>query len=91
MSGPTVCLFIIPFLGCNKTWIIVLSIASMTIYGFTTAGEYPIISEFAQDFAGTTFGVANTFGSAGGFMAPNIIGLILGSNVLIHLFIKSKI
>ena len=84
MSGPVVCLFIIPFLGYNKTWIVVLSIASMTIYGLITAGEYPIISEFAQDFSGTTFGVANTFSSFGGFMAPNIIGWILESNVFIN-------
>ena len=39
------------------------------------------ISEFAQDFAGTTFGIANTFGSLSGFMAPNIIGWILEANV----------
>lgn len=81
MSGPAICLFIIPFLGCNKIWIIVLSVLSMVFFGLITAGEYPIISEFAPDFAGTTFGVATTFGSFGGFMAPNIIGWILESNV----------
>ena len=81
MAGPAICLFIIPFFGDDKTLIIVLSIASMTFLGFITGGEYPIVSEFAQDFAGTTFGIANTFGSLSGFMAPNIIGWILEANV----------
>lgn len=49
----------------------------MTFYEFTTADECPIISEFAQDFAEITFGIANTFSSFREFMGPMIIGWVL--------------
>ncbi|CAG2171314.1 unnamed protein product [Oppiella nova] len=50
---------------------------SMLSYGAVTGGEYGIIPEYALNYSGTIFGVANTLASTLGFVCPLIVGLLL--------------
>jgi len=84
LIGPAICIGLVPAMGCNSTAVVVLLVMAMLLYGFMTGGEWPIISEFAPDFAGTIFGIANIFAMCTGFVAPYIVGVLLDENVRLH-------
>ena len=81
MFGCAVCLLLVPIVGCNSNAVIALLLIGMFIYGFITGGEYGVITEYAPDFAGTVFGVANTLASATGFVGPMLVGYLLDHGV----------
>jgi len=81
MFGTAVCFILIPIVDCNKEAVISLLLVGMLLYGFITGGEYSIIPEYAPEFSGTVFGVANTMASATGFIGPLIVGLLLDAGV----------
>jgi MFS family permease len=81
MFGTAVCFVLIPIVDCDKEAVIALLLIGMFIYGFITGGEYAIIAEYAPDYSGTVFGVANTMASATGFIGPLIVGLLLDAGV----------
>ena len=79
--GPTICTLLIPQVGCDLIAVIVLLMLAMFLYGFLSGGEWPIISEFVLDYAGTVFGIANTPLMATGFIAPIIVDAFIQKNV----------
>ena len=81
MLGPAVCLAIITGMGCRSTGVVALLVTALFLYGFTTGGEFGIISEFAPDFSGTIFGIAATLSAWPAFVAPPVVGVILGDSV----------
>lgn len=83
LIGPAICIGLVPAMGCNSNAVVVLLVLAMLLYGFITGGEWPVISEFAPDFAGTIFGIANIFSMCTAFVAPYIVGVLLDENVSI--------
>lgn len=81
LIGPAICFGLVTAIPCNSTAVIALLVLAMLLYGFITGGEWPIISEFAPDFAGTIFGIANILSMCTGFVAPYIVGVLLDENV----------
>ncbi|XP_015783959.1 sialin-like [Tetranychus urticae] len=73
-------LMIISFLGNQPTIVVIVLIISMFFYGFDTGGNIPIVPEMAPKYVGTAFGFSNTLISASGFIAPALIGYILGDD-----------
>ena len=81
LIGPALCLAIITALGCRSEAVVGLMITALLLYGFMSGGEWPIVSEFAPDFAGTAFGVCATIAVWPSFVAPIVVGVILGDQV----------
>jgi MFS family permease len=81
LFGPAICIGLVPAVGCDSTAVVSLLILAMLLYGLNTGGEYPIISEFAPDFAGTVFGVAATLSIFPAFVAPYVVGVMLDEKV----------
>ncbi|CAG2104507.1 unnamed protein product, partial [Medioppia subpectinata] len=77
MFGCGLCLLLVPIVGCDGDAVIALLLISMFVYGFISGGEYGVIAEYAPDYSGTVFGVANTLASATGFAGPLIVGVLL--------------
>ena len=84
MFGSAISLLLIPTVGCNSSAVIALMLLSMLSYGAVTGGEYGIIPEYALNYSGTIFGVANTLASTLGFVCPLIVGLLLDHGVCYH-------
>ena len=80
MFGPAICLGLIPVISNNSTAVVFLLVCSMMLYGFFTAGEWTIVSEYAPNFAGTVFGFANILAFAAGVFAPYFVGILLDSD-----------
>jgi MFS family permease len=83
LIGPAICIGLVPAVGCDSNVVVVLLVLAMLLYGFITGGEWPVISEFAPDFAGTIFGIANVFAMCTAFVAPYIVGVLLDEDVSI--------
>lgn len=81
LIGPAICFGIITGMGCDSTAVVVLLITALFLYGFVTGGEFSIISEFAPDFSGTIFGIAATLSVWPAFVAPYVVGVMLGDSV----------
>ena len=82
MFGCAVCILLVPIVGCDSSAVIALLLIGMFVYGFITAGEYGVITEYAPDFSGTVFGVANTLACATGFIGPMLVGYLLEHGVI---------
>lgn len=77
LFGPALSLGLIPFIENNHILVIYLLVQAMTMYGFFTAGEWTIVSEYAPNFAGTLFGIGNILAFSMGVVAPYLVGIIL--------------
>lgn len=79
---PSVSLVMIAFassgLECNTTYVIVLLCIAMFFNGAISAGHFSSHVDLAPNFAGTLFGISNTFsGGVVGFVVPLVIGGLL--------------
>lgn len=81
LSGIIASLITVCYLGDNARLIVVCLVLSMFFYGFNLGGDVPIVPEMAPHLVGTAFGFANTLACASGFIAPALIGAILGDEV----------
>ena len=66
---------------CKSEAVVGLMITELFLYGFMTGGEFSVISEFAPDFSGTVVGIASTIALWPTFVAPYVVGVMLGDNV----------
>merc|ERR1712150_80529 len=74
--------FASPGLECNTTYVIVLLCIGMFFNGAISAGHFSSHVDLAPNFAGTLFGISNTFsGGVVGFVVPSAIGGLLGVSV----------
>jgi len=78
LFGEGICLALIPFAGCSELGVTGLLLLSMLLYGFTTGGDIPIVSELAPQYSGSIFGIVNSMSCTCGIFAPLIVGLVLG-------------
>merc|ERR1712150_192776 len=85
--------FASPGLECNTTYVIVLLCIGMFFNGAISAGHFSSHVDLAPNFAGTLFGISNTFsGGVVGFVVPSVIGGLLGVSVqTISVFMKWQI
>ena len=60
---------------------LVLIFLAITLNGGFTSGYSVNAIEIAPNFAGTVYGVLNTFGSLPGFFAPLVVGAITSEQV----------
>ncbi len=67
--------------GCDTSAVITLLLLGMFLFGAISGGEFAVIPEYAPNYSGTVFGVANTLASTTGFMGPQIVGYLLDNLV----------
>ncbi|CAG2063011.1 unnamed protein product, partial [Timema podura] len=79
--GPAVTLLLITVIGCNPVWIIVLLAINGLCMGTQYTGNSMNLIALAPNFAGTTYGLCNTFSSSVGILAPYVTGFLTKNNV----------
>ena len=84
---PSIALLMITFayqgLECNTTYVIVLLCVGMFFNGAISAGHFSSHVDLAPNFAGTLFGISNTFsGGVTGFLVPLSIGALLENKTM---------
>ena len=78
-------------LECNTTYVIALMCIGMYFNGAIAAGHFVSHVDLAPNFAGTLFGISNTFsGGVVGFLVPLVIGALL-ENEAINILTKWQI
>ncbi|KFM75673.1 Sialin, partial [Stegodyphus mimosarum] len=77
LMGPTICLVLIPAMGCNHWPVVTLIIMSMGFYGMVGGGDIPAFVDIAPELAGTIFGLANGIAGTTGFLSPLVAGIFL--------------
>lgn len=80
MMTPAICLIIITLIH-EKIIIIIIIITAMFGYGFVTGGEWTLVSDYSPNFVGSVSGFVHILGFIAGFLAPDIIGIILDSDI----------
>nr|CAD7258593.1 unnamed protein product [Timema shepardi] len=78
--GPAVTLLLITVIGCNPVWIIVLLAINGLCMGTQYTGNSMNLIALAPNFAGTTYGLCNTFSSSVGILAPYVTGFLTKNN-----------
>nr|CAD7461550.1 unnamed protein product [Timema tahoe] len=78
--GPAVTLILITVIGCNPVWIIVLLAINGLCMGTQYTGNSMNLIALAPNFAGTTYGLCNTFSSSVGILAPYVTGFLTKNN-----------
>lgn len=71
----------IPMLSGRADIIVIGLILTMFTMGAASGGDMPIVPEMAPGVVGTVFGFSNTISCASGFLAPMIIGYIIGDDI----------
>ncbi|XP_034187553.2 sialin isoform X2 [Osmia lignaria lignaria] len=74
--GPAVCLVIMTYAGCDAITAIVMLILALTFNGAACQTSLQNHQDLAPNFAGSLYGIMNTFGSFPGFIIPPIIGAL---------------
>ncbi|XP_063236034.1 sialin-like isoform X2 [Bacillus rossius redtenbacheri] len=78
--GPAVTLVLITLIGCDPVWIIVLLALNGLCMGTQYTGNSMNLIALAPNFAGTTYGLCNTFSSTVGILAPYVTGFLTNGN-----------
>ncbi|XP_053204770.1 sialin-like isoform X2 [Panonychus citri] len=81
LLGLVIGLTLITYLGDKPTLAVITLIVTMFFYGFDSGGDAPMVPEMAPNLVGTAFGFANTMRCASGFIAPALIGFIIGDDI----------
>ena len=66
---------------CDPMWAIIVMCLSVGSTGPINSGSALSEQDIAPNFAGTLKGITNTLGSATGFLAPAVTGVIIKNNV----------
>lgn len=74
--GPAVALIIMTYAGCDAITAIVMLILALTFNGAACQTNLQNHQDLAPNFAGSLYGIMNTFGSFPGFIIPPIIGAL---------------
>ncbi|GFX74611.1 sialin [Trichonephila clavipes] len=80
LLGPTVCLVLVPVMGCQHWPVVTLIVMSMFFYGMVGGGDIPAFVDIAPELAGTIFGLANGLAGTTGFLSPLVAGIFLDSD-----------
>lgn len=79
--GPAICLIGMTYAGCNAGWAIAMLIFALALNGAACQTSLQNQQDLAPNYAGSLYGVMNTFGSFPGFIIPPIIGLLTNERV----------
>ncbi|XP_076628231.1 sialin isoform X1 [Colletes latitarsis] len=74
--GPAVALIIMTYAGCDAVTAIIMLILALTFNGASCQTSLQNHQDLAPNFAGSLYGIMNTFGSFPGFIIPPIIGAL---------------
>ncbi|KAK2580295.1 hypothetical protein KPH14_012536 [Odynerus spinipes] len=74
--GPAICLLIMTYAGCDATVAMVMLILALAFNGAACQTSLVNHQDLAPNFAGSLYGIMNTFGSFPGFIIPPIIGAL---------------
>ncbi|XP_053989030.1 sialin-like [Hylaeus volcanicus] len=74
--GPAVALIIMTYAGCDATVAMVMLIVALTFNGAACQTSLQNHQDLAPNYAGSLYGIMNTFGSFPGFIIPPIIGAL---------------
>lgn len=77
---PSILMVIQVYYGCNRAASVAIFTVGLTINGAVTAGYLGNGLDIAPNFAGTIFGIANTFSSMGGFISSFLVGTVTYKN-----------
>ncbi|XP_064103173.1 putative inorganic phosphate cotransporter [Macrobrachium nipponense] len=75
--GPMVCLVLVGYAGCNKNAAIALLCGAVGLNGAVYSGYMNSHLDIAPNFAGTLMGITNTAATVPGFLAPQIVGILI--------------
>lgn len=79
--GPAVCLVVMTYVGCDATTAIIMLILALAFNGAACQTSLQNHQDLAPNYAGSLYGIMNTFGSFPGFIIPPIIGALTNERV----------
>ncbi|XP_076297756.1 sialin [Lasioglossum baleicum] len=74
--GPAIALIAMTYAGCDAVTAIVMLIVALSFNGAACQTSLQNHQDLAPNFAGSLYGIMNTFGSFPGFIIPPIIGAL---------------
>lgn len=79
--GPAVCLIVMTYAGCDATTAMIMLILALAFNGAACQTSLQNHQDLAPNYAGSLYGIMNTFGSFPGFIIPPIIGALTNEKV----------
>ena len=79
--GPAACLLVVTYAGCDRMTAVAMMILALTFNGAACQTSLQNHQDLAPNFAGSLYGIMNTFGSFSGFIIPAIIGGLTNEHV----------
>lgn len=83
--GPALALIVMTYVGCDAITAIVMLIVALSFNGAACQTNLQNHQDLAPNYAGSLYGIMNTFGSFPGFIIPAIIGALTNERVCIKL------
>ncbi|CAK9829816.1 SLC17A5 [Anthophora retusa] len=74
--GPAIALIVMTYAGCDAVTAIVMLVLALAFNGAACQTSLQNHQDLAPNFAGSLYGIMNTFGSFPGFIIPPIIGAL---------------
>lgn len=74
--GPALALIVMTYVGCDAITAIVMLIVALSFNGAACQTNLQNHQDLAPNYAGSLYGIMNTFGSFPGFIIPAIIGAL---------------
>lgn len=81
LYGPMICLVLVGYANCNKDAAIGLLCGAVGLNGAVYSGYMNSHLDLAPNFAGTLMGITNTFATIPGFVAPQVVGMLIDGHV----------
>lgn len=79
--GPAACLIVMTYAGCDATTAMIMLILALAFNGAACQTNLQNHQDLAPNYAGSLYGIMNTFGSFPGFIIPPIIGALTNESV----------
>ncbi|XP_076803038.1 sialin-like isoform X2 [Clavelina lepadiformis] len=83
LGVPGICIILAGYVGCNAAAVIVFLALSVAFNAFATPGCKLNVLDIAPKYCGITYAISNAIANTTGFLAPQVVGLILlnGNNL----------
>ncbi|XP_014235029.1 putative inorganic phosphate cotransporter [Trichogramma pretiosum] len=78
--GPAISLLFVTYAGCDRYLAIAFMVLALTFNGAACQTNLQNHQDLAPNFAGSLYGIMNTFGSFSGFIIPAVIGALTNQN-----------
>lgn len=82
--GPALALIVMTYAGCDAITAMIMLIVALTFNGAACQTNLQNHQDLAPNYAGSLYGIMNTFGSFPGFIIPPIIGALTNERVRIN-------